>query len=131
MFRQWITTLISGQQLNAAFAQGDVVAWPFTGTVQTAPPTPLNLTGAVIKFALGLPNILNLSSASSTSTLGITITDAANGKFQININSTTTAGLPAGEYPYDIFIESQVSPPTEGQYIRGTIYVDQAVNPVP
>jgi hypothetical protein len=35
---------VNGQQLNAAFTQGDVIAWNFTGAINGAP---INLTAAM------------------------------------------------------------------------------------
>jgi len=119
-----VTGTAHGQQLNAQFTQGDVVAWAFTGTNNG---TAINLTGSTIKITIGFPQPLFLSTATS----GITITNAADGQFSVNLDSTTTAGFTPGAYNYDLWIESQVYPPIETQYITGTIFVNQSITEVP
>ena len=113
-----------GQTLNASFTQGDVVAWAFTGTING---TAINLAGSTIKATIDSRTPLVLSTATS----GITITNAGAGQFSINLTSTQTASLAPGNYPYDLWIEPQTSPPIETQYITGIITVLPSVTAVP
>ena len=113
------------QQLNASFTTGDVVAMAFTGTNSDA--TPLNLSGAIIKMTIGFDTPLELTTFNG----GIIVTDAANGKFTVNMSSNMTALFIPGAYPYDLWIQPQLSPPVETQYITGDIYVNQSVTVVP
>ena len=113
-----------GQQLNASFAQGDVVAWAFTGAING---TPINLTDALIKMTIDMGYSYPLNTING----GITITNALAGQFSVNISSDDTAGFLAGIYPYDLWIEPQVSPPVETQYITGMISVYQSITDVP
>ena len=77
----------------------------------------INLTGATIRMQLrkapGGPVLLNLTSVSSA---GITITDAAAGKFKIN---STIINLEANVYLYDIeiaFASGEVRTWVSGQF---------------
>ena len=114
----------TGQKLNASFVQGDVVAWSFTGSINGAP---INLTGATIKMTIGMSSPIVLSTGNG----GIIITNALLGQFQVNITSTQSAAYTVGQYNYDLWIESQVSPPIETQYISGIVSVIQSITAVP
>ena len=67
----------------------------------------------------------------STGNGGITITDASAGQFTINMTSTVTAEWYAGTYSYDIWLQSQLSPPIENQYASGQITVYPSITSVP
>ena len=124
MLNLTVVQTAQGQQLNASFAQGDDVEWAFAGTVNG---TPLNLTGASIRMTIGLPTPLVISTANG----GIDITDPSQGQFQVSISSDTTAPLAPGTYPYDLWIESQQSPPVENQYVTGAVTINQSITVVP
>ena len=110
--------------LNMNFTQGDVVAAAFTGTING---TAINLAGSIIKMTIGLTPPLELSTTGG----GITITNAGAGQFSVNQTSIQTAALPPGTYAYDLWIESQASPPIETQYITGLITVAPSITVVP
>lgn len=112
------------QQLNVSFTQGDVVPWSMMGQINGSP---MNLTGATIKMTIGFSTPLVLSTGNG----GIEIVNAAAGQFQINLSSDETAAFVPGIYPYDMWIESQSSPPVENQYVTGNISVIQSITVVP
>ena len=124
MLNLFVTGNHKGQQLNASFTQGDVVAWAFTGSINGAP---LNLTGAIVKMTIAFPAPLELSTING----GITITGATEGQFTVNMSSSETADFTAGQYPYDLWVQPQLSPPVETQYITGTIFVNESITEVP
>ena len=119
-----VTGTTQGQQLNVSFAQGDVVAWAMIAQINGYP---MNLLGAVIKATIGLPSPLVLSTGNGA----IEIVNAAAGQFQINMSSDETSAFVPGTYPYDIWIETQSSPPIENQYVTGTISINQSITAVP
>ena len=64
----------------------------------------VDITGASIKFTVKT-NATDTDAQAKfqkTTTLGITITDATNGKFEIAISPSDTSGLSAGEFVFDI-----------------------------
>lgn len=125
MFISWpVPNSFTGAQLNASLTRGDVVAWAMQVQVNGAP---LNLTGANIRLTIGFPDPVEFSVLNN----GITITNATQGDFTINMSTTRTAAFAPGEYPYDMWIEPQVSPPIESQYFTGIFTVNQSVTAVP
>ena len=125
MLNSYVTLNAQGQQqLNASFVQGDTFALAFSGSTGG---TPINLTGAVIKMTIQAENDIFLSTLNG----GISITNAANGQFTVNMPSAQTALILPGVYLYDLWIESSVSPPIENQYIAGVLSVLESVTAVP
>lgn len=125
MFTAQILQTAIGQQLNMNLTQGDDASPLITVTNNSVP---INLTGYVVKMTIDFGTE---SLVLSTTNSGITLTDAAAGEFTINMTSTVTAAWDAGEYPYDIWLESQTSPPVENQYATGTITVNASITSVP
>lgn len=127
MFTAWVEPTKCGIQINAALTQGDHVSWGWTIEVGN-PAMPLNLTGYSIRMTINFPTPLLLTSSNGGITIG---TPATNGEFTVNISSTQSAVFTVGEYQYDIWLESQSSPPIENQYFTGSIYINQSITVVP
>lgn len=121
-------TLVSdtqGQQhLNASFTQGDVVGWSFLLAIDGVP---INLTGMNIKMTVAMPTPLVLSTENG----GIIMTNAAAGQFIANIESSETAAFSPGTYNYDVWVEQNIAPPVETQYITGAITVNPSISAFP
>ena len=86
--------------------------------------TPRNLTSytatmTVRPFVGSTTTIVTASTANGRITI-----DAANGRITVNINSTTTAGFPAGRHDYDLIIDSGV---TVTRVLEGRFIVTAAV----
>lgn len=112
------------QQINALFAQGDVINWAFQLKIATVP---LNLTDYRIKMTIDFETPLQLSTDNGS----VVITNATNGQFQINISSSDTAIFEPGTYDYDLWLEPTLSPPTETQYLTGSVTVNKSVSAFP
>ena len=103
-------------------------AWSKNFVYQDGSGVAIPLTGVALKMAVrrrvGDPSVfMNLSTASG----GITITDAVNGKFRIDISEAQLSRLAAGTYVHDLV-------PTvgglDGQPIwSGTMIVQQGITP--
>ena len=71
----------------------------FTVTVSNAAGNREDLTGAACYMTIATPTPIAKSVGS-----GITITDAANGQFQVAIEDTDTAAIAEGSYSYDVWV---------------------------
>lgn len=95
--------------------------WNGSAYVVTTNVNPMNLTGASILVQFRNDNngsvVLELSIGR-----GITITDAPNGKFQIDAQIIPTS-VPGGSYPYDIRIT--LANGVVKHYISGTMTVEE------
>ena len=69
------------------------------------------------------------TAGANTGNGGIAITNAALGKFQINIADTASAGLPVGGYPYDLWMISGGGAAT--RLLAGTFTVAQNIAAIP
>lgn len=112
------------QQINASFTQGDVVAWTFRLAIGNIP---INLNGAVIRMTIGMRTPVVLT----TDNGGISILDAVGGQFIVKISSAITGAFIPGTYNYDLWLEQNIAPPVETQYITGNVTVNQSTSASP
>jgi hypothetical protein len=89
----------SGFATDIAILSGETVN--FTTTVNSGG-SPLNITGYTLKAQINFPTPLIVSNTTS----GITVNDAANGVFTLNIPSSTTEAVECGAYNYDLWMIS-------------------------
>lgn len=112
------------QQINACFAQGDLIAWTFLLAIGGIP---INLTGASVKMTIAMRAPLLLTTENG----GITMLDAVKGQFIANIPSNVTAGFIPGTYNYDVWVQQNVASTPETQYITGNVTVNQSTSVFP
>lgn len=113
----------SGDQTNFTIKAGETVAQAIQFFVSRT--VPLDLSGYTLKSQINFPTPLLLTTENG----GITIIDAELGKVQINIDSETTADLPIGCYPYDLWTVSGGG--EEKPWLCGTFSVVTSITPVP
>ena len=125
MFSAFKQQTATGKKLNMFLAAGDNAVPQITVSLNSVP---VNITGYTIKMTIKMGSA---SVVLSTGNGGITITNAAAGQFTINMTTTITSAWPSGTYQYDIWLESQNSPPIENQYASGQITISQSITVVP
>lgn len=109
---------------NFSIIAGETVATAIA--VSTGKPaTPIDLTSYTLQMQINFPTPLLLNTTNN----GITITDAAQGQAQVNIPSATSAELPQGSFPYDLWMKSPSGVDTP--LLKGTFKVYPNVSPVP
>ena len=89
----------SGFATDIAILSGETVN--FSSNVASGG-SPLNITGYTLKAQINFPTPLIISNTTS----GITVNDAANGTFTVNIPSFTTEAVDCGAYSYDLWMIS-------------------------
>jgi hypothetical protein len=98
-----------------SITRGDKFFIPYVVKDQQDIPVVVNITGALIEWTLAKqdPNAQPITrpqpqknstiKEKSTATSGVTITDAANGEFKVELDSADTVGLSApGEYYHEV-----------------------------
>jgi hypothetical protein len=86
----------------------------------------LNLAGAAIR--MDVQNRAGTSALSLSLGSGITVTDAAAGEFEVEVDRDTMAGVAAGVYRFDLLIEIGGLALTAA---RGTVHVRDGVTEWP
>lgn len=109
---------------NFSMIAGETVATALAISTGT-PAAPIDLTSYTLQMQINFPTPLLLSTANG----GITITDPVQGQAQINIPSATSADLPQGSYPYDLWMKSPAG--VETPLLKGSFKIYPAVSPVP
>ena len=112
----------SGYTTYMAIAAGETVAEALTIANGS---TPVNLTGYTLKMQIEFPTPLLLTTGNG----GITLTNAVQGQAQINISDTTSATLPSGSFPYDLWMVSGGGVAT--RILSGLFTVSQNLAPIP
>lgn len=125
MFSAKIVQTANGPQLNMRLTAGDEAKPVLTVSIDSEP---LDLTGYTVKMTIAIASgniVLN------TNNSGITINNPQAGQFTINMLTPDTADWDPGVWPYDIWLESQTSPPIENQYVVGQFTVNPSITSVP
>lgn len=106
----------NGQQaVDISMMQGEVMGLSFDIAIDGVP---LDLTGATAKFVIQMP---------STFEATVTIPLPKTGRVFANATSEQTSSFPPGTYFYELWVEQQLSPPVELQYLTGTFTVNESI----
>ena len=82
-----------------------------------------DITGASVEWAMSPKHSTTSTLSKSTSSGGISITDAGSGKFEVSLDPSDTESLDGGQYEHEAEVTDSSGNVTT--VLRGTVYLDE------